>query len=204
MKKLINDPRNIVQEMLEGYAAINPGLVLLDEENVILRAGLPDPASRAVAVLSGGGSGHEPAHAGYVGPGLLTAAIAGDVFTSPSVDQIHAAIMAAAGPAGAVLIVKNYTGDRLNFALAAELAHSDGIPCEIVVVADDVALRDTVEPARRRGTQSDRCRSSNGQATRRGRHAGALGRGRAGQHGGGSWCVHRARRWSARIYARFG
>jgi ATP-dependent dihydroxyacetone kinase len=151
MKKLINDPRNIVQEMLEGYAAINPGLVLLDEENVILRAGLPDPASRAVAVLSGGGSGHEPAHAGYVGPGLLTAAIAGDVFTSPSVDQIHAAIMAAAGPAGAVLIVKNYTGDRLNFALAAELAHSDGIPCEIVVVADDVALRDTVEPARRRG-----------------------------------------------------
>ena len=81
----------------------------------------------------------------------MTAAIAGDVFTSPSVDQIVAAIRAAAGPAGAVLVVKNYTGDRLNFALAAEIAQSEGIPCEIVVVADDVSLRDIVEPARRRG-----------------------------------------------------
>ena len=151
MKKLINDPRQVVREMLEGYVAMHPGWALLGEENVVLRAGLPDPMSRPVAVLSGGGSGHEPAHAGYVGPGLLTAAVAGDVFTSPSVDQIHAAIAAAAGPAGAVLVVKNYTGDRLNFALAAELAHGDGIPCETVVVADDVALHDTVEPERRRG-----------------------------------------------------
>ncbi len=151
LKKLINDPRNVVREMLEGYAALTPGWLLLGDENVVLRAGLPAPADRSVAILSGGGSGHEPAHAGYVGPGMLTAAISGDVFTSPSVDQIHAAITACAGPAGAVLVVKNYTGDRLNFALAAELAHADGIPCEIVVVADDVALRDTVEPARRRG-----------------------------------------------------
>jgi ATP-dependent dihydroxyacetone kinase len=151
LKKLINDPREVVREMLESYAALTPGWLLLGDENVLIRAGLPAPADRSVAVLSGGGSGHEPAHAGYVGPGMLTAAVSGDVFTSPSADQIHAAILACAGPAGAVLVVKNYTGDRLNFALAAELAHAGGIPCEIVVVADDVALRDTVEPARRRG-----------------------------------------------------
>ncbi len=151
MKKLINDPRHVVREMLEGLVALAPGQALLAAENVVVRAALPPPAERPVAVLSGGGSGHEPAHAGYVGPGLLTAAIAGDVFTSPSVDAILAAIRVAAGPAGAVLIVKNYTGDRLNFALAAELAQREGIPGEIIVVADDVALRDTVDPARRRG-----------------------------------------------------
>jgi len=116
-----------------------------------VRADLPPPERRAVAVISGGGSGHEPAHAGYVGPGLLAAAIAGDVFTSPSVDAVLAGIRAAAGPAGAVLVVKNYTGDRLNFGLAAELARADGIPVEIVIVADDVALRNTVPRDRRRG-----------------------------------------------------
>ncbi len=151
MKKLINDPRRVVREMLEGLADLHPGLALLEAEDVIVRADLPPLAQRQVAVLSGGGSGHEPAHAGYVGAGMLTAAIAGDVFTSPSVDAVLAAIKAAAGPAGAVLIVKNYTGDRLNFGLAAELATADGIPSRVVVVADDVALHDTVEPSRRRG-----------------------------------------------------
>jgi dihydroxyacetone kinase len=152
MKKLINDPRRVVREMLEGLCDLHPGLALLEGEEVVLRADLPaDPAQRPVAVLSGGGSGHEPAHAGYVGPGMLTAAVAGDVFTSPSVDAVLAGIRAAAGPAGAVLVVKNYTGDRLNFGLAAELARAEGIPAEVVVVADDVALRDTVPPERRRG-----------------------------------------------------
>jgi ATP-dependent dihydroxyacetone kinase len=151
MKKLVNDPRHVVREMLEGICDLHPGLALLSNENVVVRAGLPVPADRHVALLSGGGAGHEPAHAGYVGPGLLTAAIAGDVFTSPSVDAVLAGIRAAAGPAGAVLIVKNYTGDRLNFGLAAELARAEGIPTEVVVVADDVALRDTVPPDRRRG-----------------------------------------------------
>ena len=152
MRKFLNDPRAVVREMLEGLADLSPGLALLAEEGVILRAGLPDFAARKqVAVISGGGAGHEPAHAGYVGPGLLHAAVAGDVFTSPPVDAVLAAIRAVAGPPGALLIVKNYTGDRLNFGLAAELARAEGIPCEIVVVADDVALRDTVEPARRRG-----------------------------------------------------
>jgi len=102
-------------------------------------------------VLSGGGSGHEPAHAGYVGRGMLSAAVAGDVFTSPSTDAVLAAIRTSAGPAGAVLIVKNYTGDRLNFGLAAELARAEDIPVEVVVVADDVSLRDTVDLERRRG-----------------------------------------------------
>lgn len=151
MKKLINNPRHVLREMLEGFVDLHSGLALLEEEAVVVRADLPVPASRPVALLSGGGSGHEPAHAGYVGPGLLAGAIAGDVFTSPSVDAVLAGIRAAAGPLGAVLVVKNYTGDRLNFGLAAELAQDEGIPVEIVVVADDVALRDTVEPARRRG-----------------------------------------------------
>jgi len=128
VKKLINSPRTVVREMLEGLADLQAGLAILDSENVVLRAGLPAAAQRPVALLSGGGSGHEPAHAGYVGDGLLTAAIAGEVFTSPSVDAVLAGIRASAGPAGAVLIVKNYTGDRLNFGLAAELARADGIP----------------------------------------------------------------------------
>ncbi|CVI62917.1 MULTISPECIES: dihydroxyacetone kinase family protein [Agrobacterium] len=151
MKKLINDPATVVRDMLEGVVALSPATVLLVDENVVIRSGLPDPEKRRVAVLSGGGSGHEPAHAGYVGAGMLTVAVAGDVFTSPSTDAVLAGIRAAAGPAGALVIVKNYTGDRLNFGLAAELARAEGIPVEIVVVADDVALKDTVPDDRRRG-----------------------------------------------------
>ena len=148
MKKLINDPRNVVPEMLEGLVALNPGLALLDGETVVVRAG---PAGEQVALISGGGSGHEPAHAGYVGPGLLSAAVAGDVFTSPSTDAVLAAIRAVVGPAGVLLIVKNYTGDRLNFGLAAETARAEGIPAEMVVVADDVALAADGTNAGRRG-----------------------------------------------------
>ena len=151
MKKLLNRPDDTVREMLEGLADQHPQLGLLDSENVIVQTGLPAPVARRVAVLSGGGAGHEPAHAGYVGDGMLQAAISGDVFTSPSTDAVLAAIRASAGPSGAVLIVKNYTGDRLNFGLAAELARAEGIPTEVVIVADDVALRDTVPPAQRRG-----------------------------------------------------
>ncbi|MBM7048342.1 dihydroxyacetone kinase family protein [Rhizobium lusitanum] len=151
MKKLINDPSTVVREMLEGVVTLSPATVLLADENVVIRSGLPDADKRKVAVLSGGGSGHEPAHAGYVGKGMLTVAVAGDVFTSPSTDAVLAGIRVAAGPAGALVIVKNYTGDRLNFGLAAELARAEGIPVEIVVVADDVALKDTVPADRRRG-----------------------------------------------------
>lgn len=152
MKKLINDPRHVVRDLLAGMVAADPSICLLEGENTLLRADIPaEPASRPVALISGGGSGHEPAHGGYVGRGMLTAAVAGDVFTSPSVDAILAAILASAGPAGALLIVKNYTGDRLNFSLAAELAQAEGIPCKLVFVADDASLRDLVPPERRRG-----------------------------------------------------
>ena len=151
MKKLINDPSTVVRDMLEGVVALSPQTTLLLDGNVVIRSGLPEAEKRRVAVLSGGGSGHEPAHAGYVGAGMLTVAVAGDVFTSASTDAVLAGIRAAAGPAGALVIVKNYTGDRLNFGLAAELARAEGIPVEIVVVADDVALKDTVPVDRRRG-----------------------------------------------------
>lgn len=151
MKKLINDPKFVVREMLEGTLHLTPLLALLGNENVVLRNDLPEPAGRKVAVISGGGAGHEPAHAGYVGEGMLSAAVVGDVFTSPSVDAVVAAIRAVSGPAGALLIVKNYTGDRLNFGLAAEIAREEGIPVDIVVVADDAALAQTVPMERRRG-----------------------------------------------------
>jgi dihydroxyacetone kinase len=151
MKRLMNSAETVVREMLEGVVSLGSDVAVLDDENVVVRADLGPRDRRKVAVLSGGGSGHEPAHAGYVDAGMLTAAIAGDVFTSPSVDAVLEAIRAVTGPGGAVLIVKNYTGDRLNFGLAAELARAEAIPVETVVVADDVALKDTVPRERRRG-----------------------------------------------------
>lgn len=150
MKKLINAPSAVVPEMLEGIVAQSDRLALLEGTNVVVRRDSAERKNR-VAIISGGGSGHEPAHAGYVGPGMLTAAVAGDVFTSPSVDAVLDAIRAVGSAAGVVLIVKNYTGDRLNFGLAAELAIAEGIPVEIVVVADDVSLSSTVPRQRRRG-----------------------------------------------------
>ena len=151
MKKLINDPSAVVRQMLEGIARQAPHVAILGDENVLVRQWLPEPSKRAVALISGGGSGHEPAHGGYVGNGMLSAAVCGEVFTSPSTDAVLAAIHATAGNNGALLIVKNYTGDRLNFGLAAELARSEGIPVEIVTIADDVSLLDRVERHQRRG-----------------------------------------------------
>lgn len=151
MKKLVNRPSDVVREMLEGIARQSPHLAMLGDEHVLVRRPLPEPSQRTVAVLSGGGSGHEPAHGGYVGDGMLSAAVCGEVFTSPSTDAVLAAIRATAGPNGALLVVKNYTGDRLNFGLAAELARAEGIPVETVIVADDVSLRGRVERGQRRG-----------------------------------------------------
>ncbi|MDS0857178.1 dihydroxyacetone kinase family protein [Burkholderia pseudomultivorans] len=151
MKKLVNRPSDVVREMLEGIARQSPHVAILGDAHVLVRRTLPEPSQRPVAVLSGGGSGHEPAHGGYVGDGMLSAAVCGEVFTSPSTDAVLAAIRATAGPNGALLVVKNYTGDRLNFGLAAELARAEGIPVETVVVADDVSLRGRVDRARRRG-----------------------------------------------------
>ncbi|MCC7271942.1 MAG: dihydroxyacetone kinase subunit DhaK [Alphaproteobacteria bacterium] len=149
MKKLINDPRAVVPEMLEGLVAGDRGLALIAGQNVVVRA--DSPARGQVALIAGGGSGHEPAHAGYVGAGMLHAAVAGDVFTSPSPDAVLAAIRAVTGPPGALLILKNYTGDRLNFGLAAAVARAEGLRVEMLVVADDVAIPDDGGTAGRRG-----------------------------------------------------
>ncbi len=148
MKKLINRPERVVEEMVQGILTLDAGLRRLAGRAVLVRDDLsPD----RVALISGGGSGHEPAHAGYLGLGMLSAAVAGDVFTSPAPGSVLAAIQATAGPAGALLIVKNYTGDRLNFGIAAEIARGEGIPVEVVLVADDVALAGNGDHAGRRG-----------------------------------------------------
>jgi dihydroxyacetone kinase len=147
MKKLINEPAGVVPELLEGLVRLSPGLALLPQAQVVFRPTAPGE----VALISGGGAGHEPAHAGYVGPGLLHAAVTGDVFTSPSTDAVLDAIRAVAGPAGVLLIVKNYTGDRLNFGLAAEMARAEGIAAEVVIVDDDTALDAGQDTAGRRG-----------------------------------------------------
>ncbi|MBC8725707.1 dihydroxyacetone kinase subunit DhaK [Paraburkholderia sp. 31.1] len=152
MKKLINDVSTVVPEMLDGLIALNPQLSLLQGGTIVLRADAQAVAARGeVALISGGGSGHEPAHGGYVGHGMLSAAVAGEVFTSPSTDAVLDAIRAVAGPAGALLIVKNYTGDRFNFGLAAEIARAEGILVEMMIVADDVALSASGDHAGRRG-----------------------------------------------------
>ncbi|XP_071724803.1 putative 3,4-dihydroxy-2-butanone kinase [Rutidosis leptorrhynchoides] len=153
-KKLINDPNDVVTEFIEGLVETYPGLQYLDgfpEVKVVLRADVSGATYNKVAVISGGGSGHEPAHAGYVGEGMLTAAICGDVFASPPVDSILAGIRAVTGPMGCLLIVKNYTGDRLNFGLAAEQAKSEGYKIETVIVGDDCALPPPRGIAGRRG-----------------------------------------------------
>jgi triose/dihydroxyacetone kinase / FAD-AMP lyase (cyclizing) len=151
MKKLINRPGDVVEEMLLGLAVLQPGCARVPGHKALIRADAGHLRDRQVAVLSGGGSGHEPAHAGYIGAGMLSAAVAGEVFTSPSSDTVFAAIKAVAGKPGALLVVKNYTGDRLNFGLAAEMARAEGIPVEMVIVDDDVALRDMGQTTGARG-----------------------------------------------------
>ncbi len=151
MKKFVNRPEDVVEEMLQGLVGLHPGSERLPGHKALVRADAKRVRDRQVAVLSGGGSGHEPAHAGYIGAGMLSAAIAGEVFTSPSSDTVFAAIKAVAGKSGAVLVIKNYTGDRLNFGLAAEMARAEGIPVETIVVDDDVALKGTARATGARG-----------------------------------------------------
>ena len=149
MKKLINAPADVIEDYISGLVAATPHLARVDGLPIIVRAPQSAKSDDRVALVSGGGSGHEPAHAGYVGEGMLDAAVLGPVFTSPSVDNIYAAIVASATRAGVLLIVKNYTGDRLNFGLAAEMARAEGIRVEMVVVADDAALGDSSRAGRR-------------------------------------------------------
>src|SRR5919108_5941008 len=150
MKKLINAPEDVVTEALEGVAAAHPSLSVDVPNKVITRGG--GPPSGKVALVSGGGSGHEPLHGGFVGYGMLDAACPGEVFTSPVPDQILAATTAASGGAGVVHIVKNYTGDVFNFQMAAELAEDEDIEVVPVVIDDDVAVQDSTYTAGRRGT----------------------------------------------------
>ena len=151
MKKFINRPENAVEEMLQGMTVLSPGLDRLPGHRVMFRADAEQIRDKRVAIISGGGSGHEPAHAGYIGEGMLSAGVAGEVFTSPDADSIFAAIKVVAGKPGALLVVKNYTGDRLNFGLAAEMARSEGIAVEMIIVDDDVALNRTGSATGARG-----------------------------------------------------
>jgi dihydroxyacetone kinase-like protein len=149
MKKFINDPADVVKESLAGLAAAHPDLVRVDFENqIVVRKDAP---TGKVAIISGGGSGHEPMHGGFVGAGMLDAACPGEVFTSPVPDQMLAATKAVDGGAGVIHIVKNYTGDVMNFKLAAELAEDENIKVESVLTNDDVAVEDSLYTAGRRG-----------------------------------------------------
>jgi dihydroxyacetone kinase-like protein len=150
MKKLINDPNDVVVDALRGMAAAHPDLRVDVENQVVYRA--DSPVSGKVALVSGGGSGHEPMHGGFVGHGMLDAACPGAVFTSPVPDQMLAATKGVDGGAGVVHVVKNYTGDVMNFQLAAELAMDEGVKVESVLVNDDVAVEDSLYTAGRRGT----------------------------------------------------
>ncbi|GLZ39158.1 dihydroxyacetone kinase subunit DhaK [Actinokineospora sp. NBRC 105648] len=150
MKKIINDPADVVVEALRGLAAAHPDLLRVTEDPAVV-ARADAPRAGKVAIVSGGGSGHEPLHGGFVGPGMLDAACPGAVFTSPTPDQVQAAVSQVDGGAGVLLLVKNYTGDVLNFETAAELAAADGVEVRSVVIDDDVAVQDSLYTAGRRG-----------------------------------------------------
>ena len=150
MKKLINEPSDVVDEMLEGMVAAHPSQVRrLEGTEVLVRADAP--VENKVGVVSGGGSGHEPTHAGYLGPGMLDGAAAGEVFTSPTADQLGEMIGACDGGAGVLCVVKNYEGDVMNFDTGAEMADMEGVEVAQVVVNDDVAVEDSLYTSGRRG-----------------------------------------------------
>ena len=151
MKKIINDPSNVVSEMVDGLVRSYPQyLTQIDGTEAVVRTD-KDSMKGKVGLVSGGGSGHEPAHAGYVGQGMLSAAVCGQVFTSPTPDQIYEAIKAVDQGQGVFCIVKNYSGDVMNFDMAKDLAEADGIDVKSVVVDDDIAVEDSLYTQGRRG-----------------------------------------------------
>ncbi|MEU0661561.1 MULTISPECIES: dihydroxyacetone kinase subunit DhaK [Streptomyces] len=150
MRMLINVPETVVADALRGIAAAHPELVVDVDHRVVVRR--DSPVAGKVALVSGGGSGHEPLHAGFVGPGMLAAACPGEVFTSPVPDQMVRAAAAVDSGHGVLFVVKNYTGDVLNFEMAAELAEDEGVQVAKVLVDDDVAVADSTYTAGRRGT----------------------------------------------------
>src|SRR3954447_8295546 len=150
MRKLLNDPEAVVKESLQGLAAAHGDILTYNAENQYVSR-RDAPVTGKVGLISGGGSGHEPLHGGFVGRGMLDAACAGEVFTSPVPDQMLEATKYVDGGAGVLHIVKNYTGDVMNFEMAAELADAEGITVESVLVDDDVAVQDSTFTAGRRG-----------------------------------------------------
>ncbi|GAA4683913.1 dihydroxyacetone kinase subunit DhaK [Frondihabitans cladoniiphilus] len=150
MKKLINDPKNVVDESVAGFGLAHPDIVTVSADPLFV-ARAQGASQGKVGIVSGGGSGHEPLHAGFVGFGMLSAAVPGPVFTSPTPDPIVAATLASDGGAGVLHIVKNYTGDVLNFETAADLADAEGVRVVSVIVDDDVAVKDSLYTAGRRG-----------------------------------------------------
>lgn len=155
MKKLINAIDDVVKEQLEGMAVAHPDMLTVHyEPNFVVRADAP--VQGKVALVSGGGSGHEPMHGGFVGAGMLDGACPGEVFTSPTPDQMYECAKAVDSGAGVLFLVKNYTGDVLNFETAAELAHADGIKVQSILIDDDVAVKDSLYTAGRRGVGTDR------------------------------------------------
>jgi phosphoenolpyruvate---glycerone phosphotransferase subunit DhaK len=193
MKKLINAPDNLVDEALAGMLAAHPGYLRVEEPNIVVRKDAPKAGK--VGIISGGGSGHEPMHGGFVGRGMLDAACPGAVFTSPVPDQMLAATKAVDGGAGVLHIVKNYTGDIMNFELAAELARAEGLEVSAVVIADDVAVKDSLYTAGRRGDRGRR---------RPGRHHRPVpeGPGQRAVDGHGAHELHGARRRQAHLRHR--
>lgn len=150
MKKLINNPDFVVDDMVIGMVAAHPeNFKKIDAGNILIRKN--SPIKGKVALVSGGGSGHEPGHAGYVGKGMLDGAVAGAVFTSPTPDQVYEAVKAVDSGEGVLLVIKNYSGDIMNFNMAKELADMEGIRVETVVVDDDVAVENSTYTAGRRG-----------------------------------------------------
>ncbi len=150
MKKIVNDPEKIVLEMLDGLVAANPGMFKYNREKKII-ARKDAPVKGKVAIVTGSGSGHEPDQVWYVGKGMMDAACAGDVFAAPTADAIYETTKMADGGAGVVYLIKNYTGDRANFGMAAEMADADDIKVETVIADDDVAVKDSTYTAGRRG-----------------------------------------------------
>lgn len=149
MKKIINNPDNVVDEMVHGIAKASPEkLQILEDSTVVARKNFTEGK---VGLISGGGSGHEPSHAGYVGEGMLDCAVCGEVFTSPTPDQVLKAIEAANTGAGVFMVVKNYTGDVMNFEMAKDIAEMNDIKVDYIVVNDDVAVEDSLYTAGRRG-----------------------------------------------------
>ena len=148
MKKIINEPGNVLEEMLQGFTTVNQALIKrIPETSVIVSRKIADQ----VGLVSGGGSGHEPAHAGFVGDGMLQAAVCGQIFTSPTPDQILEGIKAADSGQGVLLIVKNYAGDIMNFEMGKEIAEMEEIAVEMVVVDDDIAVEDSTYTQGKRG-----------------------------------------------------